>query len=135
MRFWKILLEFCNNIKFGTQHFTINEIVSNLICASRCFMSSFHYVVSKYLIECQLLFMAQLSLCEMCPNTEFFLVRIFPHSVWILRDTSYFSVFSPNAEKYGPEKTSYLDSFHAVCATRFQLLFNLWIRNGEKCTR
>ena len=29
-------------------------------------------------------------------------------------DNSYVSVFSPNAGKYGPEKTSYLDTFHAV---------------------
>ena len=49
-----------------------------------------------------------------CPNTEFSLVRIFPHSNWIRRDTEYFSVFSPNAGKYGPEKTQYLDTFHAV---------------------
>ena len=33
-----------------------------------------------------------------------FLVYIFPYSGWIRRDTSYFSVFSPNAGKYGPEK-------------------------------
>ena len=26
----------------------------------------------------------------------------------------YFPVFSPNAEKYEPEKTPYLDAFHAV---------------------
>ena len=26
----------------------------------------------------------------------------------------YFSVFSPNTGKYGPEKTLYLDTFHAV---------------------
>ena len=29
-------------------------------------------------------------------------------------DTPYLSVFSPNAGKYGPEKTPYLDIFHAV---------------------
>ena len=28
--------------------------------------------------------------------------------------TPYLSVFSPNAGKYGPEKTRYLDTFHAV---------------------
>ena len=56
------------------------------------------------------------SLREKCPNTEFFLVRIFPHSDWIRRDTSYLSVFSPNTGKYGPEKTPYLDNFHAVHA-------------------
>ena len=33
-----------------------------------------------------------------CPNTKFFLVRI----------------FSQNTGKYGPEKTSYLDTFHTV---------------------
>ena len=30
------------------------------------------------------------------------------------RDTKYLSLFSPNAGKYGPEKTPYLDTFHAV---------------------
>ena len=53
------------------------------------------------------------------PNTEFFLVHIFPHSNWIWRDTPYLSVFSPNARKYGPEKTSYLDTFLAVCFTNY----------------
>ena len=33
-----------------------------------------------------------------------FLVRIFPHSYWIRRDTEYLFAFSPNAGKYGPEK-------------------------------
>ena len=32
-----------------------------------------------------------LSLREKCPNTEIFLVRIFPHSHWIRRDTEYLS--------------------------------------------
>ena len=44
----------------------------------------------------------------------FFLVRIFPHSDWIWQDTEYLSVFSPNAAKYRPEKTLYLDTFQAV---------------------
>ena len=34
------------------------------------------------------------TLREKCPNTEFFLVRIFPYSDWIRRDTEYLSVFS-----------------------------------------
>ena len=54
------------------------------------------------------------SLREKYPNTEFFLVCIFPHSDWIRRDTKYLFVFSPNAGKYGPEKTPYLDTFHTV---------------------
>ena len=50
----------------------------------------------------------------LCNNTTWkvsvfgvFLVRIFPHSDWIQRaefSGPYFPAFSPNAEKYGPEK-------------------------------
>ena len=54
------------------------------------------------------------SLREKCPNTKFFLVRILPHPDWIRRDTKYLSVLSPNAGKYGPEKTPYLNTFHTV---------------------
>ena len=32
------------------------------------------------------------------------LVRIFPHSDWIRRDTEYLSVFNLNAGEYGPQK-------------------------------
>ena len=46
----------------------------------------------------------------MYPNTA----RIFPYSDGIRRDTKYLSVFSPNAGKYEPEKTPYLDTFHPV---------------------
>ena len=64
-------------------------------------------------------------MCEMCPNTEFFLVRTFPHSDWVRRDTSYLSVLSPNAGKYRSEKTPYLDSFHAVVVHSFLINFTL----------
>ena len=47
------------------------------------------------------------SVREKCPTTEFFLVRIFPHSDWI-------RTFSPNAGKWGPEKAPYLDAFYTV---------------------
>ena len=60
---------------------------------------------------------------EKCPNTDFFLVHIFPHSDWIWRDTPYLSVFSPNAGKYGPVKNSYLDSFHAVNVSTDHLMY------------
>ena len=33
---------------------------------------------------------------------------------FVLNKISYLSVFSPNAGKYGPEKTPYLDTFHTV---------------------
>ena len=62
-------------------------------------------------------FLRVLNFAWKCPKKEFFLVRIFPHSNWIRRDTLYHSVFSPNAVKYGPEKTPYLDTFHTVAGT------------------
>ena len=54
------------------------------------------------------------TLREKCQNTEFFLLRIFPHSDWIRRGTEYLSLFCSIAGKYGPEKTPHLDTFHAV---------------------
>ena len=52
--------------------------------------------------------------------------RIFPHSDWIRRDTSHLSIFSPSAGKYEPEKSPYLDTFHAVRA--------LWLRTTQYST-
>ena len=45
-----------------------------------------------------------------CPNTEFFLIRIFLHLNWIWRFIPKISVFSPNTGKYGTEKTPYLEN-------------------------
>ena len=42
--------------------------------------------------------------------------------VWSIFSTPYLSVFSPNARKYRPEKTLYLDTFHAV--NTLQTLYN-----------
>ena len=73
------------------------------------------------------------SLRKKCPNTEFFLVRIFAHSYWIRRDTPYHSVFSP-----------YSLQFFEVCLPQISLgpFFNtlphlfvdlLWVF-PEKCS-
>ena len=40
-------------------------------------------------------------------------------------NTSYLSVFSPNAGKYGPEITPYLDTFHAVNLLYKSTLFSI----------
>ena len=51
---------------------------------------------------------AKKPLHEKCPKMEFFLARIFPHSYSVsLR-------FQSECEKYGPEKTPYMDTFDAV---------------------
>ena len=63
--------------------------------------------------------MTVLSLHESCPNTEFFPGPFFPvfelntmiYGVNLLRTY-------PNKGKYGPEKTPYLGSFHAVSILR-----------------
>ena len=45
-----------------------------------------------------------LSLCEKCPNTKFF-------------SGPYFPLFGLHTGKYGPDETTFLDTFHAVFAT------------------
>ena len=79
----------------------------------------------------------RLALREKCPNTKFFLVRMFLYSGWIRRLTTWTFVFSPNAEKYGPEKAPYLDTFHAVLfkwagrtLKRMESLLVLFLRCG-----
>ena len=41
------------------------------------------------------------------------------------RDTAYLSLLSPNTGKHLPEKTPYLDTFHAVAAHAVYLFFAL----------
>ena len=72
------------------------------------------------------------ALREKCPNTEFLLVRIFPHSDWIRRDTPYLSVFRPNAGKCGPEKTPYLETFRAVAHVAFNNYMTVLQTNNYK---
>ena len=64
----------------------------------------------EYLIE-DLHFFVQSNTALIVSLFGIFLVRIFPHSEWIQRDTGYLSVFGPNAEKYGPKNR---DTFHEV---------------------
>ena len=59
----------------------------------------------------------------MCPNTERYFVslriqsecgKIRTRNNSVFGHSKYFSVFSPNAEKYEPEITPYSEAFHAV---------------------
>ena len=65
------------------------------------------------------------TLREKSLNTEFFRARIFTHLDWTRRDTPYLSVFSPNAGKYGREKTPYLDTLHVVQVARIHIFNKL----------
>ena len=53
------------------------------------------------------------SLCEKCPNTEFFCFA------FSRIQTEYGDLRSPNTGKYRPEKTPYLDTFHAMNVIRY----------------
>ena len=59
---------------------------------------------------------------EECTNAEFFLVRIFRirSEYGEISSTHYLSVFSSNAGKYGPKKTPYMKTFHAVLSFCFE---------------
>ena len=46
---------------------------------------------------------------------------------------SYFSIFSPNTGKYGPEKTPYLNTFHAV-KKMFNRLLTHYLHKRQKAT-
>ena len=62
-----------------------------------------------------------------------FLVCIFPHSDWIRRDV-FWSVFSPNAGKYGPEKLRIRTLFTHCTKLLFrdgQKLWDLYIKSRE----
>ena len=59
-----------------------------------------------------------------------FLVRIFPYSDRIRKDTEYLSVLSTNAGQYGPEKTPYLDTFRAVLVNQINEIS--YFRSGGK---
>ena len=51
---------------------------------------------------------------EKCPDTKFYLVRIFLYLDWKLTFIELISMFSSNTGKKGPEETPYLDTCHAV---------------------
>ena len=71
-----------------------------------------HYIsASKKVRVVQVLFYYVLlaTLRETRPNTEFF-------------SGPYFPVFALNTGKYGPEKTPYLDTFHAVLVRDYNSL-------------
>ena len=69
-----------------------------------------------------------ITLREKCPNMEFFLVRIVPHSVWIRRDTNYLSVFSPKRENKDQKKLRIWTHF-TQCNMWETIKFKVWRTN------
>ena len=72
-----------------------------------------HQISVLYRGSLQILLVEKHARHENCPNTEFFSGPYFP-AFGLNTDTPYLPVFSPNGGKYGPEKTPYLSTFHAV---------------------
>ena len=69
-----------------------------------------------------------------------FLVRVFPYSEWILRDMKYFTVFSPDAGKYRPEKlrigTLFMQCENIVFIWQYDipplcLLYAVWVYQDQ----
>ena len=93
--------EVVSNISWVTQNFSIDLYLCDfrsIFGENSAYMWNNNWV---WLISPKI---ATITLREKCSGTEFFLVRMFPLSDWIQRDTSYLSVFSLNAGKYGPKK-------------------------------
>ena len=108
LSFYYILIQFClfwsMTINFVWSRFHYSQIVHFL---QNSLYGLFYYIFYQ--------------LRENCPNTEFFLVRIFLYLYRIRRLAPRISVFSSaNTGIYGPEKTPYLDTFHAVIGKYFQ---------------
>ena len=83
-----------------------------------------HNIRTKYGERCETQ-EVETPLRERYPNTEFFLVHIFPHSDWIQRDTEHLSIFSPNARKYGPENVFPLLEFRISFKLYFVVLCSI----------
>ena len=62
-----------------------------------------------------------------CVQIRSFFWSVFSH-IWAEhREIQYLFVFRPNVWKYGPEKTLYLDTFHAVAAFILAIFFTLGV--------
>ena len=93
---WYILKNFLPELElFGKSWFSsVSKFLTyGLLWKNRIFISirksqtlTFLYIKDDYLI----INSAQGTLCDMCPNTEYFLVGIFPHSDWIRRESIQF---------------------------------------------
>ena len=85
----------------------VDRIINIPLACEMVFFYSSHIILlifppqklMKIFIYCH-----NLPLCEKCPNTEFFLVHIFPHSDRIRRDTLYLSVSVRIREKTDQKK-------------------------------
>ena len=90
------------------------------IVSQRCSAGSFFH--KKIYLRC--LSMFWMFLCETITPWKVSKYGVFSGSYFPAFGLKYLSIFSPNVGKYGPEKTLYFDTFHAVnIRTNFFLLY------------
>ena len=118
---WKMNLNDVNYVFFLVNFLLFWVVDKPLIIFTDYCLSTFFFWVFQEIVLVTFWSIKKDVLREKCPNTEYFLVCIFLHSDWIRRDTKYLSVFSPNARKYGPENTPYLNTFHTVLCSCYVL--------------
>ena len=127
----------CSNTKLFSQQLNRLRIVNDLLLHYHCicclwilfslfFLSSFFFrnslrnlfISQTLLVSLKVWFRISFIItAEKCPNTEIFsgpYLPVFGPNTEIY-GIYYETVFSPNTGKYGPEKTPYLDTFHAMC--------------------
>ena len=86
----------------GRNQFTVNKInFRKVFCLLFCALSIYLKIRFVKSVQTRIFFWSVFS----CIRTEY---RVFSPN------TGKYRVFSPNTGKYGPEKTPYLDTFHAV---------------------
>ena len=123
-------------LRLNLIYLVVNELLSIMVykSISAYFTVDHSHKTSKYVLQILLpglfsIYQKKLiPLREKCPNTEFFLVRVFRYGeIWSI---SPYSVRMPG--KYGPEKTPYLDTFHAV-STKVSYRQNAGIEEVSVC--
>ena len=79
---YQVLLYYTSG--FGSATVTVNKPLLDILPAISFNDENIYLAIT---FQIRLLCRYSTPLCEMCPNTDFFLVCIFPHSDWIRRDT------------------------------------------------
>ena len=67
-----------------------------------------------------------------CKNSGTWSVSVYIMAFYFRRPKDNKQLFSPNAEKYGPEKTPHLDTFHVVMKKVIQEIVGVMIFKYEE---
>ena len=84
---------------------------------SYCFLVKFYQKSNIEILKLNLnvYFQNSWPYCRRCRVSNQITCKLWKVSKYRVISGPYIPVFSPSTGKYGPEKTSYLDTFHALC--------------------